>query len=131
MMPEDWEAIRCARAIGAASQDAQTYMPLQVTEEEFKANMERDRFARIGKRNSHVGGFTDAGRACVEDAAAARAHGRECGIGGRGPRVTKSLKQGGSVLVFGNGGSAADAQHFAAGWLAATRRIARPGRPSR
>ena len=28
--------------------------------------------------------------------------------------ITKSLKQGGSVLVFGNGGSAADAQHFAA-----------------
>ena len=28
--------------------------------------------------------------------------------------ITKSLQQGGSVLVFGNGGSAADAQHFAA-----------------
>lgn len=28
--------------------------------------------------------------------------------------ITKSLKSGGSVLVFGNGGSAADAQHFAA-----------------
>jgi D-sedoheptulose 7-phosphate isomerase len=28
--------------------------------------------------------------------------------------ITTSLKQGGSVLVFGNGGSAADAQHFAA-----------------
>ena len=28
--------------------------------------------------------------------------------------ITRSLKQGGSVLVFGNGGSAADAQHFAA-----------------
>ena len=28
--------------------------------------------------------------------------------------IIKSLKQGGSVLVFGNGGSAADAQHFAA-----------------
>ena len=28
--------------------------------------------------------------------------------------IVKSLKQGGSVLVFGNGGSAADAQHFAA-----------------
>jgi D-sedoheptulose 7-phosphate isomerase len=28
--------------------------------------------------------------------------------------VTRSLRQGGSVLVFGNGGSAADAQHFAA-----------------
>jgi D-sedoheptulose 7-phosphate isomerase len=28
--------------------------------------------------------------------------------------VARSLKQGGSVLVFGNGGSAADAQHFAA-----------------
>jgi D-sedoheptulose 7-phosphate isomerase len=28
--------------------------------------------------------------------------------------ISSSLKQGGSVLVFGNGGSAADAQHFAA-----------------
>ena len=28
--------------------------------------------------------------------------------------ITKSLQQGGTVLVFGNGGSAADAQHFAA-----------------
>jgi len=28
--------------------------------------------------------------------------------------ITTSLRQGGSVLVFGNGGSAADAQHFAA-----------------
>jgi D-sedoheptulose 7-phosphate isomerase len=28
--------------------------------------------------------------------------------------ITKALKQGGAVLVFGNGGSAADAQHFAA-----------------
>jgi D-sedoheptulose 7-phosphate isomerase len=28
--------------------------------------------------------------------------------------IAKSLKQGGTVLVFGNGGSAADAQHFAA-----------------
>ena len=28
--------------------------------------------------------------------------------------ITRSLQQGGSVLVFGNGGSAADAQHFAA-----------------
>ena len=28
--------------------------------------------------------------------------------------ITKSLKRGGAILVFGNGGSAADAQHFAA-----------------
>jgi len=28
--------------------------------------------------------------------------------------IARSLQQGGSVLVFGNGGSAADAQHFAA-----------------
>ena len=28
--------------------------------------------------------------------------------------IAEALKQGGSVLVFGNGGSAADAQHFAA-----------------
>jgi D-sedoheptulose 7-phosphate isomerase len=31
--------------------------------------------------------------------------------------IITSLKQGGSVLVFGNGGSAADAQHFAAEML--------------
>ena len=31
--------------------------------------------------------------------------------------ISQSLKQGGSVLVFGNGGSAADAQHFAADLL--------------
>ena len=31
--------------------DAQTYMPLQVTEEEFRANLERDRYQR-GTRKS-------------------------------------------------------------------------------
>ena len=54
------------------------------------------------------------------EAIAAAAHERMAGrcataiVGGAGGRSRASLKQGGSVLVFGNGGSAADAQHFAA-----------------
>ena len=31
-----------------------------------------------------------------------------------GRRMAESLRSGGKVLIFGNGGSAADAQHFAA-----------------
>ena len=39
MMPEDWEGHPLRK-------DASTYMPLQVTEEEFRANLERDRLVR-------------------------------------------------------------------------------------
>ena len=49
---------------------------------------------------------------------AAAAHERMAASAGKVAAVAEaiaaSLKQGGSVLVFGNGGSAADAQHFAA-----------------
>src|SRR6185295_4911888 len=47
MMPEDWEGHPLRKDYPVQlRKDAQTYMPLQVTEEEFKANMERDRFQR-------------------------------------------------------------------------------------
>jgi NADH-quinone oxidoreductase subunit C len=55
MMPEDWEGHPLRKDYPVQlRKDAQTYMPLQVTEEEFKANMERDRYQRAstaqGKR---------------------------------------------------------------------------------
>ena len=47
MMPEDWEGHPLRKDYPVQlRKDAQTYMPLQVTEEEFKANLERDRFQR-------------------------------------------------------------------------------------
>ena len=47
MMPEDWEGYPLRKDYPVQlRKDAQTFMPLQVTEEEFKANMERDRFQR-------------------------------------------------------------------------------------
>ncbi len=47
LMPEDWEGHPLRKDYPVQlRKDAQTYMPLQVTEEEFKANMERDRFQR-------------------------------------------------------------------------------------
>lgn len=47
MMPDDWEGHPLRKDYPVQlRKDAQTYMPLQVTEEEFKANMERDRYHR-------------------------------------------------------------------------------------
>ena len=47
MMPDDWEGHPLRKDYPVQlRKDAQTYMPLQVTEEEFKANLERDRFQR-------------------------------------------------------------------------------------
>lgn len=51
MMPEDWDGHPLRKDYPVQlRKDAQTYMPLQVTEEEFKANMERDRYQRTAAK---------------------------------------------------------------------------------
>jgi len=47
MMPDDWEGHPLRKDYPVQiRKDAQTFMPLQVTEEEFRASVERDRYVR-------------------------------------------------------------------------------------
>lgn len=47
MMPDDWDGHPLRKDYPVQlRKDAQTYMPLQVTEEEFRASLERDRYSR-------------------------------------------------------------------------------------
>lgn len=49
MMPDDWDGHPLRKDYPVQlRKDAQTYMPLEVTEEEFRANLARDRYHREG-----------------------------------------------------------------------------------
>lgn len=51
MMPDDWEGHPLRKDYPVQlRKDAQTYMPLQVTQDEFQANMERDRYHRTAAK---------------------------------------------------------------------------------
>ena len=59
MMAEDWVGHPLRKDYPVQlRKDAQTYMPLQVTAEEFKANMERDRYTRTRPPASGDGAAT-------------------------------------------------------------------------
>lgn len=63
MMPEDWEGHPLRKDYPVQlRKDAQTYMPLQVTEEEFRASMERDRYSRTRPAPGGAGGPASAGK---------------------------------------------------------------------
>jgi NADH-quinone oxidoreductase subunit C len=54
MMPDEWEGHPLRKDYPVQiRKDAQTFMPLQVTEEEFRANLERDRQIRPKQEQPH------------------------------------------------------------------------------
>ena len=125
-----------AQGFPGADQDeaAQTYEPLQVTAEEFA----RQRARRIGtgaRKRCRRWTAADASRAADRRFATRP----RCTSGARhlaaavagGRRRCRRPRSGRKVLVFGNGGSAADAQHFAAELVGRFLRIGGRSRRSR
>ena len=128
LMPEDWEGLSAAQGLPGADPDdaADASEPLQVTEEEFRANLDEGPAAR---------GVTDGRRRCALSSGRWPTRSRctermrrpiaQPVLGAAADDRRRRCSAGGKLLVFGNGGSAADAQHCRGGAGRAVRARAR------
>ena len=109
-MPEDWEGYPLRKDYPVQiTMKPRTTEPMQVTEEEFRANIAEGSSCADSER---------AATRCSARRIALHERVRQRRRRSRSSRaaaaIVAALRGGGKLLVFGNGGSAADAQHVAA-----------------
>ena len=119
LMPEDWEGYPLRKDYPVQiKMTPKTYEPLQVTRGGVPRQPRGDEDRGAERRWTHVttGDARVVSAAFDDDDRAARAR-AAAGLGSRSStrrrRSRRRSTAGGKLLVFGNGGSAADAQHFA------------------